>query len=447
MIRAWRNELLCLTAIVLASQLVGLVVREPLALLAVVSLGYLAWHFLNFTILQLWIGRRRSFRLPHSLGVWEAIFDGLQRRELRHRRRARRFVASLSDIRHAAAILPDALAILSESGKIGWVNPAAQKLLNLRWPNDLGKHIGHVIVHPVFEDDLAENRLSRPLEVPSPANGAWMLSIQVTAPFGTQRERLLVARDVTAVFRLEQARRDFLASVSHELRTPITVFRGYLEALGEIATGSPQWRKPFAHMDQQARRMQALVDDLLTLSRLEMADRPQAEEPLPVAEILDEIVDEARVLSGDRKHDLRLVADPEVWLFGEEAELHSAFSNLIFNAVRHTPPHTRVDVHWQVNVDGALFSVRDRGSGIAAYHLPRLTERFYRVDAGRSRRSGGSGLGLAIVKQVLERYSAELRIASTVGEGTTFSCHFPAALVAMDPLAAVDPPDALSKAV
>ena len=437
MIRAWRNELLCVAAVAMAAMLLGLVIGESRLLLGVALLGYLGWHLGNFLLLQAWLGSRRSFRLPLSLGVWEAVFDGLQRRELLNRGRLRRVIASASDYRDAAAILPDALVVLSDSGEIKWFNPAARRLLALQWPGDLGRNVIELVTHPVLEDDLAGGRSSRPLEVPSPANGAWMLSLQVTAPFGNRRERLLVARDITSVFRLEQARRDFLASVSHELRTPITVFRGYLETLQEVAADSPYWRKPVADMDQQAQRMQALVDDLLTLSRLEMADRPQADEPVPVPEVLAEIVAEAKALSGERKHDLRLFAEPGVWLLGEEAELHSAFSNLIFNAVRHTPPRSRVEIHWHGDAEGASLTVHDRGPGIAAYHLPRLTERFYRVDAGRSRRSGGSGLGLAIVKQVLERYDSELKIASEVGEGTTFSCEFPESLVHIEPAAAM----------
>ncbi len=437
MIRAWRNELLCLAAIASAALLLGLLFGQTRLALGLVLFGYLGWHLVNLLLLQSWLARRRSFRLPLSFGVWEAVFDGLQRRELLNRKRMRRLIASVSVYRDAAAILPDALVVLSESGEIHWFNPAARRLLALHRPGDLGRKVTEFIAHPVLEDDLAGGRSSRPLEVPSPANGAWMLSLQVTAPFGDRRERLLVARDITSVFRLEQARRDFLASVSHELRTPITVFRGYLEVLQEVAADSPDWRRPVADMDQQAQRMQALVEDLLTLSRLELADRPQVEEPVPVPEILAEIVAEARALSGERKHDLRLSADPGVWLLGDEAELHSAFSNLIFNAVRHTPPRSRVEVHWHGDAGGASLTVSDRGPGIAAYHLPRLTERFYRVDAGRSRRSGGSGLGLAIVKQVLERYDSELKIASEVGKGTTFSCEFPDALVHMEPAAAM----------
>ncbi|MDJ0970391.1 MAG: phosphate regulon sensor histidine kinase PhoR [Kiloniellales bacterium] len=433
MIRAWRNELLIFAAIGSALVILGILIGETRLLLGLGLLGYLSWHLGNFLLLQFWIGRRRGFRLPVSLGVWEAVFDGLQRERLRKRRRGRRLITFLSDYRDAAESLPDALVVISQTGAVSWFNPAARKLLGLQWPADLGKDVTRVVTHPILEDDLAAGRSSRPLEIPSPANGAWMLSVQVTAAFGNQGDRLLVARDITPVFRLEQVRRDFLASVSHELRTPITVFRGYLETLQEMVEGNPQWHTPLAHLDQQAERMQALVDDLLTLSRLEMAERPQADEPVPVAEMLAEILAEARVLSNDRKHSLLLKIDPSVQLLGEEGELRSAFSNLVFNAVRHTPAGTQIEIDWQGGTDGASLTVWDQGPGIAAYHLPRLTERFYRVEAGRSRQSGGTGLGLAIVKQVLDRYSADLKIDSVVGQGTSFTCQFPGSRVHIEP--------------
>lgn len=433
MIRAWFVELLCVAVIASALLILGLAVGQPQLAVWLGLLGYLGWHLANFLLLQTWTARRKRFRLPLSFGVWEAVFDALQREQLRKRRRRHQLISSLSDYKDAAETLSDGLVVLSKSGAIRWFNPAAGRLLGLDWPAALGTVVAKVLSHPVLEDDLTKGRSSRPLEVPSPANGAWMLSIQVTAPFGDQRERLLLARDVTSVFRLEQARRDFLANVSHELRTPITVFRGYLEVLQEAVTEHRQWREPVSHMEQQARRMQELVDDLLTLSRLEMTDKPPVSTPAPVAEILSSIVAEAKTLSGAREHDLQLSVDPNVMLMGKEADLRSAFSNLIYNAVRHTPPLTRVEVRWQGTAEGATFSVQDHGPGIAAYHLPRLTERFYRVDAGRSRDSGGSGLGLAIVKQVLEGYGSQLKITSQVGQGTTFVCGFPKSLIYIAP--------------
>lgn len=429
MIRAWRREFFAVVVMALAILLLGQILGRPQLLLTLALVGYLCWHLMNLFYLQLWIAHRKGRRLPVSLGVWEAVFDGLQSEQLRRRRQRHRLIAHLSDYRTAAELLPDALVVLSQAGAIRWFNSAARKFLGLRSRTDLARDIREVLPHPVLDDDLAQGHSSNPLEMPSPVNGAWVLSVQLTAPFGNQGERLLVARDVTASFRLEQARKDFLASVSHELRTPITVFRGYLEALQDVAAGHSEWRKPVSHMDQQARHMQALVDDLLLLSRLEMGDRPRSEDLVPVPDMLVDIVAEARTLSGARRHDFCLRVDPEVCLKGEEADLYSAFSNLIFNAVRHTPPGTQVRIDWQENADGARFSVQDFGPGISAQHLPRLTERFYLVESGRSRRTGGTGLGLAIVKQVLDRYTAELSINSTPGQGSTFSCQFPEVLV------------------
>ena len=243
---------------------------------------------------------------------------------------------------------------------------------------------------------------------------------------------MLVARDITPFYRVERIRRDFVANVSHELRTPITVFRGYIDALRDSAKAS-DWARPVDLMAEQTQRMQALVDDLLLLSRLELAGRSEPTDIVPVSEMLESIVEEARALSGPNRHELILTADPTVCVLAQKEELRSAFSNLVFNAVRHTPPGTRVEVCWDGGPDHASLTVRDFGEGIAAQHLPRLTERFYRVEMSRSRQGGGTGLGLAIVKHVLERCGAELRIDSALGRGSTFSCHFPGARVDIRP--------------
>lgn len=431
MIRAWFHELLIVGGAALMLTLLGLFIERVEPLLVLGALGYLSWHLGNFLLLQRWIGGRRGSNLPTSYGVWEAVFDGLQREQLRKRKRGRSLIASLAGYRKAAEALPDAFVVLSEDGTVRWSNRAAGELLGLNHPKDLGKNIADVVTHPALEDDMAKGQSSQPLEVPSPTNGAYMLSLQITAPFGSGPERILVARDITSMFRLERTRRDFLASVSHELRTPITVFRGYLEALQETATFYSQWRTPLDHMNHQARRMQALVDDLLTLSRLEMISGPPVKSLVPVPDILFQIAFDADVLSGEKCHDIQIDADPAIWLLGEETDLRSVFSNLIFNAVRHTPPGTRINIVWGNSPNGAELVVQDRGPGIAASHLPRLTERFYRVDAGRSRDSGGSGLGLAIVKQVLDRYGATLKIESKVKQGTVFSICFPSSMMSI----------------
>ncbi len=428
MIRAWQTEFICLLAAGLLLLLLGLVVGRPEITLGAGLAVYTTWHILNLVRLQFWIADGHKSRLPVSFTVWEAVFDGLQRRQLRHRRRRRGLIRTLRDFRDAGDTLPDALVLLGEGDVVLWFNASASKLLGLRRPRDLGRGITDLIPHPAFRDAVFGGGSGRPLEIASPANGAWMLNIRTTGFFGEDRRRLLIARDITPSYRLEHVRRDFIANVSHELRTPITVFRGYLGTLKEEAEQSP-WEIPVQMMDQQARRMQTLVDDLLLLSRLEMAGHSRRADHVPVATMLEAIMEQAQILSGAQKHALELKADPTVSLLGDQDELQSAFSNLVFNAVRHTPPGTRICVSWEGNTDHACLTVQDSGLGIAAHHLPRLAERFYRVDESRSRQSGGTGLGLAIVKHVLERHDAELRIESEPGRGCTFSCHFPGKLV------------------
>ena len=432
MLKAWRNELLCVTGLGLALFLCGLVIGAEEILLGAGFAAYLGWHVYNLVLFQRWVDRGRGSRLPVSLGVWEGVFDGLQRLQLRSRRRRRALVQTLSEFRGAAARLPDALVVLDDDNRILWFNAAGERLLALEWPRDLGQDVTGLIHHPALADALAGAGPERPLEIASPANGAWVLNVQATGSFGRGRRRMLVARDITPFHQVDQIRRDFVANVSHELRTPITVFRGYVEALRD-SEPAPDWVRPVALMGEQTQRMQTLVDDLLLLSRLELSGRSESMDIVPVCEMLDSIVEQARALSGPNRHDLSLSADPTVRALARKDELYSAFSNLVFNAVRHTPPGTRVEVRWEGGPDHASLTVRDFGDGIAAAHLPHLTERFYRVDSSRSRQGGGTGLGLAIAKHVLERCGAELRIESDLGRGSTFSCHFPGARVDIAP--------------
>ncbi len=432
MIRSWRNELICVAGAGLGLLLLGMFLGEVEILLGAGLIIYLGWHTFNLILLQRWAARGRGSRLPVSLGVWEGVFDGLQRQQLRDRRRRRTLAHTLTEFRGAGARLPDALVVMDDENRILWFNAAAERLLALGRPRDLGQAVTGLVRHPALADALAGAGSGRPLEIVSPANGAWMLSLQATASFGRTRRRMLVARDITPFYRAERIRRDFVANVSHELRTPITVFRGYIDALQDAAI-PPEWARPVELMDQQAQRMQALVDDLLLLSQLELAERSGPPDIVPVSEILEPIIDQARALSGPNRHDLILSADPTVSVLAHKADLCSAFSNLVFNAVRHTPPETRVEVSWDGGPGRASLTVRDFGPGIAAEHLPRLTDRFYRVEKSRSRQGGGTGLGLAITKHALERCGAELRIDSVLGQGSTFSCHFPGARVDISP--------------
>ncbi len=429
MLRAWRNEIVCVVLAGISLFWFGQVFGLDGVPLMVAAAAYLVWHMANFLRLQRWIARGDQFRVPVSAGVWEAVFDGLQVRQLRNRRQRRALIRTFAEIREAASNLPDALVALNGQNKIQWFNKAGQRLLGLKRPGDVGRDVGDLLQHPRLQDSLAVPGMGRSVEIHSPANAAWVLSVHLTPSFGEGGGRMLVARDITAHHVVDQVRRDFVTNVSHELRTPITVFRGFLEPLREM-TQIADIARPLALMDDQAERMERLVNDLLALSRLELGGRPLSHEIVPVPDLLRSIVADAKVLSGDRGHRLSLNADPSLGLRGDRDELYSAISNLVFNAVRHTAPGTAVDVSWQSGEDGPCVTVRDHGAGIAAQHLPRLTERFYRIDSGRSRESGGTGLGLAITKHVLERHGADLRITSELGKGSTFVCQFPETLVA-----------------
>nr|WP_225737639.1 phosphate regulon sensor histidine kinase PhoR [Dyella acidiphila] len=332
--------------------------------------------------------------------------------------RSRRLAANLHDLRRAAGSLPDAIVLLDQEQHVRWFNHAAESLLGLRRPQDRGV---------VLKDKLHNSELAGWLQETSPeplndvsAPGQPSRHINVTMlPFG-QRQRLLLARDISHMSRLEQIRRDFVANVSHELRTPLTVIHGYLELLDPEDV--PHLAPVLNEMRAQSKRMGQIVEDLLTLSRLETQDHV-SEERVPMAPLLATLRKEAEALSQGR-HSISLESSAELDLLGSPKDLHSALSNLVSNAVRYTPTGGRITIRWERTADGANYSVSDTGYGIPADHLSRLTERFYRVSSSRSRDSGGTGLGLSIVKHVLGLHQARLDIRSTPGQGSTFTCCF-----------------------
>jgi two-component system, OmpR family, phosphate regulon sensor histidine kinase PhoR len=344
--------------------------------------------------------------------------DSDQPRHDRFMMRSRRLAANLHDLRRAAGNLPDAIVLLDQDQHVRWFNHAAESLLGLRRPQDRGV---------VLRDKLHNSELAGWLEEASPeplndvsAPGQPSRHINVTLlPFG-QRQRLLLARDISHMSRLEQIRRDFVANVSHELRTPLTVIHGYLELLDPEDV--PHLAPVLGEMRAQSKRMGQIVEDLLTLSRLETQDHVN-EERVPMAPLLATLRKEAEALSQGR-HSITVESTAELDLLGSPKDLHSALSNLVSNAVRYTPTGGRISVRWERTADGANYSVTDTGYGIPADHLSRLTERFYRVSSSRSRDSGGTGLGLSIVKHVLGLHQARLDIRSTPGQGSTFTCCF-----------------------
>ena len=363
--------------------------------------------------------------LPESHGLWAEAYNLLYRLRVRFKKRRKKLRKALLRFRQSAAALPDGVVLLNGEHEIQWFNPSARTLLGLKDMPDTGHRITNIVRHPDFVAWLDGAATREPVELPAPGHPGATLEAQL-APFG-RNEWLLVVRDITRLRALEIARRDFVANASHELRTPLTVISGYVESLSGM---TPDHFGPALHsMRQQAERMQRIITDLLLLTRLESQPPADMQEDVEVSVLADDLLDEAATLDAGA-HPLDRQLEAGLVLAGSELELRSAFGNLISNALRYSPAGKRVEVRWQASPDGgAVFSVRDHGIGIAAHHLPRLTERFYRVDSGRSRASGGTGLGLAIVKHVLVRHQASLHIDSTPGSGSLFEARFPPARV------------------
>jgi two-component system phosphate regulon sensor histidine kinase PhoR len=313
------------------------------------------------------------------------------------------------------------VVILDRENRIEWANPTAAHHLGIDARRDLGQPVVNLVRHPHFVTYLDAGDFREPLVLRARDT---TLSLRVIE-FGDD-QKLLNSRDVTADERIDTMRRDFVANVSHELKTPVTVLSGFVETLSDesFPMAQAQRGRYLAMMAEQTRRIERLVEDLLTLSTLESSAAPADERPIEMGTFVERLAEEARALSAGR-HRIESAAHDECRLLGSATELHSAFSNLISNAVRYTPEGGEVRLAWRLTDEGGVFSVSDSGIGIEARHIPRLTERFYRVDSGRSRATGGTGLGLAIVKHALTRHQAVLDVVSEPGRGSTFSAVFP----------------------
>ncbi len=403
---------------------VGWGVGQPLLILFLGTLAYLIYHLIKVARLEFWLRTQQYFKPPQGHGLWESVYDSLYKMQRRHRQRRRRLADIVHAFRETAEAVPDAVVALRDDGTTVWWNSAAEQLLGLRWPADVDRRLDNLFRDPKFLAFFRrQSDRTRQITLPSPVNDHLMLEIRVV-PYGGN-QRLLIARDVTRLQRLENMRRDFIANVSHELRTPLTVVHGVAETLAESSELPPEEQRMLQLMQQQTTRMSRLVEDLLMLSRLETSPRPENLAPVDVPALLRNLRTEAEALSGEQKHDIRLELLGDCELRADESELRSAFSNLVFNAVKYTPAGGRITLRWWCDDKGAHFAVSDTGVGIAPQHIPRLTERFYRVDRGRSVKTGGTGLGLAIVKHILQRYDGRLTIESELGAGSTFTCHFP----------------------
>ncbi|KEY60591.1 phosphate regulon sensor histidine kinase PhoR [Serratia sp. DD3] len=421
---SWTRLLLELALFCFPALLLGLIFGYLSWLLLASVLVALAWNFYNQLKLSHWLWVDRSMTPPPGHGSWEPLFYGLYKMQQRNRHRRRELAILIKRFRSGAESLPDAVVMTTIEGNIFWCNGLAQHLLGFRWPEDNGQHILNLIRYPEFSQYLQQQSFLKPLTLH--LNNERFVEFRVM-PY-SEGQLLMVARDVTQKRQLEGARRNFFANVSHELRTPLTVLQGYLEMMSDEALEGSVRDKALSTMQEQTKRMDGLVKQLLTLSRIETAPSIAMNQKVDIPRILGVLQREAHSLSAGN-HQISFRVNEDLQVFGNEDQLHSAVSNLVYNAVNHTPKGTHIEISWQQTPLGAQFQVSDNGPGIAAEHIPRLTERFYRVDKSRSQQTGGSGLGLAIVKHALSHHDSRLEILSDPGIGTRFIFTLPKRLI------------------
>jgi two-component system, OmpR family, phosphate regulon sensor histidine kinase PhoR len=411
-----------LAGAVILGLLLGWTLGRPFAGVALVVAVYLVWQLTNLFRVDWWV-RHRSFADPPDIGgAWGAAITQIMRLHRRKRFHKQRFVQLLRQIQRSTAALPDGVVILNVESEIVWFNRMAAQLLNLRRTADLGLRVDNLVRQPEFVRYLSGGQYVNPVVIRYGTGEALYLSLHIV-PYG-EGQRLLLVRDVSRQMHLEAMRKDFVANASHELRSPLTVISGYLETLSQDPAVEPDLRHPLAEMRRQAERMTAIVRDLLELSRLEATESEAEGEEIDVAALLETLRRDV-LARPEGPREVRVSVDSDARLIGIDSEIHSAFFNLVDNAAKYTPAEGSIEMRWRVDSEGGHFAVEDTGPGIQPEHIPRLTERFYRVDPGRSRSTGGSGLGLAIVKHVLQRHGATLDVQSTPGKGSVFECLFP----------------------
>lgn len=430
----WKSELYRLLLWLGAALVVGWLLDLIPWALALAACGFCARSIYHLHVLQRWLSQSDSSEPPEAGGLWGEVMDSLYRLQQKDRRERVRLRALISYLRESFMSLPYGAVMIDPDGNIEWSNKAAESLLGLRFPEDTGQQILNLVRVPEFVAYFEGEDYSRPLELVSPYRGNSYLQFHIT--FFGKRSRLLFVRDITQTYRLEQMRKDFVANVSHELRTPLTVINGYLETFSDsVGGGNPRWRRALDQMLAQSRRMQTLINDLLLLSRLETLPQASEQETIAVRPLLEMIREEA-LASVSSKREITIECDDTLALVGDRTELHSAFANIVFNAAKYTDEGGKINLRWYADREHAFLQVEDNGIGIEAEHIPRLTERFYRVDKSRSIDTGGTGLGLAIVKHVLIRHDGQLNVVSKPGAGSCFTCLFPLAHTVRLPVAA-----------
>lgn len=424
---AWRGLLLSVVAALAAGALVGAWFGQPLAGLSLALAGLLGYHLFRLVQLERTLRLRRRVDVPEGNGIWARVLAGIHYQQQRVSRHKDRYRQLTREVRKSTNALPDGVIVLSRDNEILRYNAAARMLLGLRRRRDRGQRIDHLVRHPDFVKYLGAADFTLPVVIPSPRREDGWLSFRIV-PYSDDG-RLLTIRDVTERTRLTRMRRDFVANASHELRTPLTVIAGYLDAMRDDPKLGAEWAKPLDEMNQQAQRMRQMLDELLALSRLEASATAPSDTAVDMAVVIRECVSLFEADAGR----IRVELSSDAQVLGDYGELVSVVSNLVSNALRYGGAGKPVTLHWAHDKRGATLTVEDEGEGIAPDDLPRLTERFYRVNRGRGRDSGGVGLGLAIVKHALARHDATLEIESEIGRGSRFMCHFPEARIVAPP--------------
>ncbi len=417
---AWKKELGIALLLFIGVSILGPITGMFLPLLFMLVASLLIWQIIQVSRFERWISNGGRGKYPKTKGIWENIYYHVYLIKKSEKRRKKKLGKIIDQFRKSTDALPDAAIVLGKNDEIEWANTAAKNVLGLQ-PSDRGQRIPNLIRLPAFVRYLKAGNFKESILMPSPANSQITLAVRIVS-YGAGL-RLLIAQDVTQLRKMEQMRKDFVANVSHELRTPLTVLKGYLETLQELNEPQhPLLAHSLQEMRDQTERMQYLVDDLLLLSNLET--QPKKIQCVDVPLVLGKICKESEALNNNSGR-IELKLETNSHIYGDEHELRSAFSNLLGNALKYSPKESPVTISWRQTRENLILDVVDEGEGIAEPEIPRITERFYRVDVKRANKIAGTGLGLAIVKHVLLRHDAHLVITSQLHKGSTFSCYFP----------------------
>jgi two-component system phosphate regulon sensor histidine kinase PhoR len=417
-----RRELTILIACLFLLILTGAIFDSVFEFVLAGLILYALWNFYNLNRLSTWLNNPTK-QTPEAIGIWGHVYYQLYHLYKRQRKARRKLTSILKRFRKSTQALPYATLVLNKSNEIEWFNPAARQMFHLHPSTDINQRIDNLIRHPRFVNYLLKKDFSKPLKLPLNEK---KIILSVT-PYGSG-QYLVSARDITSLSQLDDMRRDFISNASHELRTPLTVMSGYLEYIYERA--DEETKIPLEKIHHQTERMNRIITELIDLAKLDSSTPVDFTIEVDIETLLNEVYREALLFDQD-KHRIQLDIDaegdnkPATRIYGSYEELRMALSNLMTNAIRYTPEGGNIKLFSTTHDNGISIGVQDSGIGIAQEHIPRLTERFYRVDEGRSREQGGTGLGLSIVKDVLDRHNANLFILSTPGKGSTFCCEFP----------------------